>query len=272
MQSSIKNQHSDEAPYLRPDSSNSLVYGSTDVGKVRPHNEDCFFISPEKNLYIVADGMGGYDAGEIASRLAVEQIDKYFRPDLIFQLNKGNKDIGGELKKSLCVANEKILKMAADTPSYQGMGCTVVIALIVGNGLHLCHVGDSRAYVSSQTGIHLITTDHSAVMDLVKTGRMTLEQARKSPAKNRLSQAVGAHGPVDPEYGFYHLKDRDNILLCSDGLWDMISDQEIFHILKQEIPVNRHCDKLVRAANDAGGSDNITVVVIQYRKEDKTNS
>ena len=272
MQSSIKNQHNDEAQYSRPDSSNTPVFGSTDVGKVRSHNEDCFFLSPEKNLYIVADGMGGYDAGEIASRLAVELIDEYFTLDLIFQLRKGNKDIGSELKRSLRVANEKILKMAADNPSYQGMGCTVVIALIIGDGLHLCHVGDSRAYVSNQTGIHLTTTDHSAVMDLVKAGRMTLEQARKSPAKNRLSQAVGAHGPVDPDYGFYHLKDRDYILLCSDGLWDMVSDQEIFHILKQQMPVNYHCDKLVRAANDAGGYDNITVVVIQYRQEDDIDS
>ena len=242
-----------------------LVCGLTDTGNVRTHNEDCYLIREEKNLCIVADGMGGYEAGEIASYTAVEQIDQYISLDLTTKLGRGDANIESELKLSVETANRTIIRMAEQSPSYRGMGCTVVVALILGEELHLCHVGDSRVYVCNPAGINLLTTDHSAVMNLVKTGRMTLEEARRSPAKNRLSQAVGAQGPIDPEYSYYPLKERDKVLLCSDGLWDMLSDQEIFHLLNQNKPVSWICENLVKTANDAGGLDNITVVVFQYR-------
>ena len=258
-----------EEPQCGPsEHSSEHCCGATDAGKVRPHNEDSFVISEKKGLYIVSDGMGGYEAGEIASGIAVELINEYFTFDLISRLRKNDENIGSELKLSLHAANEKILKLAEDNPSYRGMGCTVVAALIVNDGLHLCHVGDSRAYVCNRTGIHLLTTDHSAVMDLVKSGRMTLEEARNSPAKNRLSQAVGASGPVEPEYDFYHVQDGDKIVLCSDGLWDMLTDRDIFHIVTQKKPIKYLCEKLVRAANEAGGHDNITVVVIHHRENE----
>lgn len=272
MQSSRKNSESAEAHYSITECSSAFCCGVTDAGKVRPHNEDCFFISEEKNLFIVSDGMGGYEAGEIASHSAVKLINEHLTPELISLLENGDKDTGREMKKSLLAANRKILEMAETNQSYRGMGCTVVTALILKDKLHLCHVGDSRAYVCTQSGMHLITTDHSGVMDLVKAGRMTLEEARNSPAKNRLSQALGAHGPVEPEYGIYSLKERDKILLCSDGLWDMLSDNEIFQILNQKKAVTYHCDKLIEAANDAGGRDNITVVVIHHRTKEKVDT
>ena len=255
----------DLAKQTHPGQLAAFFYGATDTGKVRPHNEDCFLIREEKHLHIVADGMGGYKAGEIASHTAVELIDEHFTLELITKLGKGDGDVETELKLSVEAANRSIIKMAEQTPAYRGMGCTVVTALVINEDLHLCHVGDSRAYLCDQNGIHLLTTDHSAVMNLVKTGRMTIEEARKSPAKNRLSQAVGAQGPVDPEYSFYPLKDRDKILLCTDGLWDMVSDQEIFRLLAQNKSVYWSCENLVNAANDAGGQDNITVVVFQHR-------
>ncbi len=255
-----------EEPQCVPsEHSSEYCCGATDAGKMRPHNEDSFVISEKKGLYIVSDGMGGYEAGEIASGIAVELINEYFTFDLISLLRKGDEGTGSELKLSVHAANEKILKLAEDNPSHRGMGCTVVAALIINDGLHLCHVGDSRAYVCNRTGIHLLTTDHSAVMDLVKSGRMSLEQARNSPAKNRLSQAIGASGPVEPEYGFCQVNDGDKIVLCSDGLWDMLSDRDIFQIVKKKKPIKDLCEKLVRAANEAGGHDNITAVVIHHR-------
>ncbi|MGI9537298.1 MAG: Stp1/IreP family PP2C-type Ser/Thr phosphatase [Desulfocapsaceae bacterium] len=268
MQSSRKKSQSDGAQYSLSEQSSKFVCGKTDAGKVRPHNEDCFLISNEKKLYIVSDGMGGYEAGEIASRITKELVNEYFTQDLITMLLNGDKDIGSELKLSLLTANQKILEMSEQTPAYRGMGCTIVIALIIKDVLHLCHVGDSRAYVATQSEIHLTTTDHSAVMELVRSGRMTLDEARKSPAKNRLSQAVGARGPVEPEYSFFRLEDGDKILLCSDGLWDMLSDKEIFQILKKKKTVKYYCDELVKAANKAGGQDNITVVVIHNRAKE----
>ena len=235
---------------------------------MRSHNEDSFLISPEKNLYVVSDGMGGYEAGEVASRIAVELIDEHFTPGLISRLSEDDTGAERELKRSLCEANQKILEISANNPSYRGMGCTAVVALIVRDKLHLGHVGDSRAYVRNQGGLYPATADHSAVMELVKSGQMSVEEARKSPARNRLSQAVGAKGSVDPEYGSCSLEEGDKVLLCSDGLWDMLPDKDIQHILDQEKPVTCLCRELIRAANDAGGKDNITAVLLQYEAGD----
>lgn len=257
----------DSAQHSHSERLAEFLCGATDTGKVRPHNEDCFLIREEKNLHIVADGMGGYEAGEIASHTAVELIDKHFTLELIAKLVKREGDVETELKLGVEAANKTIIEMAEQTPAYRGMGCTVVTALVIDEILHLCHVGDSRAYLCDQNGIHLLTTDHSAVMDLVKTGRMNMEEARKNPAKNRLSQAVGAQGPVDPEYSSFPLKDGDKILLCTDGLWDMISDQGIFRLLRQNKPARWSCEHLIQAANDGGGQDNITVVVYQHRAQ-----
>jgi len=157
--------------------------------------------------------------------------------------------------------------MAEENEAYRGMGCTVVIALIFGDALHLCHVGDARAYVCNATGINLLTTDHSKVMDLVKAGQMTLEEARTSPLKNELSQAIGSSLPIVPEYNLRGLQNGDKVLLCSDGLWDMLSDQEIYEIVRQKKPAKTLCEELASMANDAGGHDNITVIVFEYRSE-----
>lgn len=242
-----------------------FIYGTTDAGKERTNNEDYFLISPKKNLHIVADGMGGHNAGEIASLNAAETINDYFTLELLSLIGDDDKDIEGELKQSLLAANQKILEMAEENEAYRGMGCTIVTALIFEDGLHLCHVGDARAYVCNAAGINLLTTDHSKVMDLVKAGQMTLEEARTSPLKSELSQAIGSPEPIVPEYNLYSLKDGDKVLLCSDGLWDMLSDEEIYEIVRQKKPAKTLCEELIKMANDAGGHDNITVVVIGHR-------
>ena len=241
------------------------TFGATDVGKERTNNEDYFLISPKKNLYIVSDGMGGHNAGEVASLNAVEAANEYLAPELLYRIEVDGEQIAAEMKAALQQAHQKILEMAAANTDCRGMGCTIVAALVIGNDLHLCHVGDARAYVSSEVGIKLLTTDHSKVMDLVKAGQMKLEEARTSPLKNELSQAIGSPLPIEPEYTHYALKDRDKVLLCSDGLWDMLTDEEIHKILLQAKPAKALCGELIAASNQAGGHDNITVVVIEHR-------
>jgi len=245
-----------------------LTCGATDVGKERTNNEDYFLISPKKNLYIVADGMGGHNAGEVASLNAVEAVNEYLAPELLYRVEVDGEQLAAEMKAALQQANRKLLEMAGTNAEYRGMGCTIVVALIVGNDLHLCHVGDARAYASGEEAISLLTTDHSKVMDLVKAGQMKLEEARTSPLKNELNQAIGSPLPIEPEYTHYALHDRDKILLCSDGLWDMLSDEEIYKILLQKKPAKALCEELIAAANQAGGHDNITVVVIEHHLRD----
>ena len=242
------------------------VHGLTDVGIDRDNNEDCFLINSPKNLFIVADGMGGHNAGEVASMNATKAVNDHFTPEILADI-KGNRiKINDELNDCLYAANQKILDMAEGNTGYQGMGCTLVVALVEPGALHMGHVGDARAYRCKENGIELLTTDHSKVMELVKAGQMTLEEARQSPLKNELSQAIGSPLPIIPDYNFSELKDGDKVLLCSDGLWDMLSDEEIYQIVKQANPAPAICEELVKKANDAGGHDNITVVLIEYRE------
>ena len=241
------------------------IYGATHAGRERDNNEDCFMIRTDKNLFIAADGMGGHNAGEVASLKATEVIDAHFTEELLSQLRGDDEKIADEMTKSLLNANEKIVEMAESNRQYRGMGCTIVVALIDGDLLHLCHVGDARAYLSNDAGINLLTTDHSTVMELVKAGKMTLAEARTSPLKNELSQAIGSLVGLAPDYCRRTLRDGDKVLLCTDGLWDMLTDEEIYEILHQELPVKTIGQKLIKTANSLGGHDNITVVVIEHK-------
>lgn len=243
------------------------VFGATDVGKERSDNEDYFRIVPEKCLFIVADGMGGHNAGDIASLNASQMVDTYFTRQLLSKIQDDAGKIQEAIVKSLVNAHREILRMARGSRNYEGMGCTMVVAFIRGNILHLGHVGDARAYVCNDTGIKLLTEDHSFVMDLVKKGKMTMEEARLSPLKNRLNQAIGASVDIQPDYRTYNLEEGDRILLCSDGLWDMLTDEQMQQAVLQELPPKKICDKLIEMANNAGGHDNITAVVIIYSGE-----
>jgi len=247
--------------------SQKYAHGMTDVGKLRPNNEDFFSLNNQKKLYIVADGMGGHNAGDVASKNATKLADDYLTQDLLEQVRGNIRKIRETIIKSLLHAHEKILEMALTNPRYEGMGCTIVEALILDNSLHLCHVGDARAYLANENGITLLTRDHSYVMDLVAKGKLTLEEARVSPLKNKLHQAIGASTVIHPEYKHCFLKEGDIILLCSDGLWDMIADEQIYTVLRQDKPVKKMCEILIKMANDAGGHDNITALVIQHKEQ-----
>jgi protein phosphatase len=243
-----------------------MAYGVTDVGRERQVNEDYFLIRPEKHLYIVADGMGGHNAGDVASKEATNIADIYLTEKILEKVRGNNRRIRETIIKSLLHAHRKILDMADQNEKYEGMGCTIVAALILDNCLHLCHVGDARAYLSNDNGITLLTRDHSYVMELVQKGKLTIEEARVSPLKNKLNQAIGASKNINPDYKHCELKEGDKILLCSDGLWDMLSDDEMQAVMKQNKPLHSICKALIKKANDAGGHDNITAIVIHYKE------
>ena len=242
------------------------IHGLTNVGMARENNEDYLLINLAKNLFIVADGMGGHNAGEVASMNATKAVNDYFSPELLAGIRGNRIKINDELNDCLYAAHQKILDMAQKNSGYQGMGCTMVVALVEKGALHTCHVGDTRVYLSNENGLKLLTTDHSKVMDLVKSGQITLEEARHSPLKNQLNQAIGSPLPIIPDYNFSELTNGDRVLLCSDGLWDMLSDDKIYQIVKKSQSTKTICEELVNKANDAGGHDNITVVIFEYRE------
>ncbi|MDS4031393.1 MAG: Stp1/IreP family PP2C-type Ser/Thr phosphatase [Candidatus Contendobacter sp.] len=244
------------------DTCNDRAFGMTDPGKIRENNEDSFLLLPEKNLYIVADGMGGHNAGEVASSHAVTEVDNYLSPQLLMKIQGQDNRIRQELRNCLREVNLRIRQQAKAEPRYAGMGCTLVVALVDGDRLHLGHIGDSRAYRCAAIGITALTTDHSVVMELVRAGAMTEAEARASSLKNELTQAIGVRATITPDYGTYTLQPDDWILLCTDGLWDMLTDAEIWEIVRQAKPLAERCQELIDRANAAGGQDNITVVLI----------
>ena len=243
-----------------------VIHGITDVGQSREHNEDAISWDTRLGLALLADGMGGHNAGEVASLNATGAVNDHLTPEILAEIKGDKIKINDELNDCLYIANQKVLDLAENNESCQGMGCTLVVALVERGALHMGHVGDTRAYLCDENGINLLTTDHSKVMDLVKAGQMTLAEARQSPLKNELSQAIGSPLPIIPDYNYHPLKNGDKVLLCSDGLWDMLADEEIYRIVNQAQPAKPICEELVKKANDAGGHDNITVVLFEYRE------
>ncbi len=239
------------------------IYGATHVGKVRKNNEDCFLIDSDKQLFIAADGMGGARAGEVASLNAVKAVNHYLANELLEMIEGDNEEIKRELINGVLYAHRRIVGFAKKNAKFRGMGCTIVVALVEELDLHICHVGDARAYVVSNSRMKLLTTDHSWVMTLVKKGQMTLEEARNSPKKNKITQAIGIQR-ITPEYTHYKISPGDRLLLCSDGLWDMLPDVKIHKILKKKRSARATCETLIDKANRAGGKDNVTAVVVYF--------
>lgn len=244
------------------------VYAITDTGKQRENNQDYYLLLPEMDIYIVADGMGGQNAGEVASQNAVKIISKYFTRERVAEMRDDKKKVEGKLIHVIKRAHEKVWEMSGTKEKYFGMGSTVIVSFIHDNVLHTCHVGDSRGYVINASCITQVTNDHSTVAELVRVGEMTSEEARSSPLKNEITQALGAPIPIRPEYSQYKLNKRDVVLLCSDGLWEMLPDEEIQAIVMERESMKEACLELVRQANAAGGNDNITIVLARI---DETN-
>ncbi len=237
-------------------------YGKTDTGKTRKHNEDCFKIEPHLNLFLVADGMGGHKAGDVASRLATESLIKYFTPSTCRKISGNQEEIRHALISAFHYANDTVSNAASNNAEYNGMGSTLVACFIDSNALHICHVGDSRCYVADQQGITKVTQDH--VFKSEETGGSSTDSI-SSPVKrqrNMLTRAIGFPFPEDPEYNSIPLETGNKVVLCTDGLWNMVEDQIIYQILRESVTPDRACNNLIKLANKAGGTDNITAVVI----------
>ena len=235
------------------------VCGMTDVGLKREGNEDAFLPIPDKQLYIVSDGMGGHNAGEIASQTAVNALQNFFAHVEMESIPA--ESIQDTMIKAVLGANTEVWDKSRSAPEYSGMGCTLVLVFIDKEFLHACHIGDSRVYLVNKEEIVQVTTDHSVVMELVQAGQMTKEEARYSSLKNQLTQALGTSPVVRPEYIQRPVKKDDTVLLCTDGLWDMLSDEEIQTAVNDGGSSEDICTRLISLANAAGGYDNITVVL-----------
>lgn len=235
------------------------TFSITDIGKKRKVNQDFVYTSDTAignlpNVFIVADGMGGHNAGDYASKVTVETMVE----GISSSFEKNPVRIFG---KTIDMANERIRKSAAENPELVGMGTTVVAATCIGKYLQVANVGDSRLYVVNQE-IRQITQDHSLVEEMVRAGVLGREEANKRQDKHIITRAVGAAAGVEPDYFSVELKEDDIVLMCSDGLTNMLEDEEIRMILNIAGDVEEQAKELVKRANDKGGGDNISVILI----------
>jgi protein phosphatase len=246
------------------------AFGLTDVGRKRKHNEDAYALDVNEGLFIVADGMGGHAAGEVAAKITVETIGEFiaatrqkeeatwpFRYDHQLQFNSNRLAIAIEK------ANERVMAAVAAQPWLKGMGTTVVAGLLNEKTLSLAHVGDSRAYLYRDGELSRLTDDHSWVHEQVAAGILTEEEAKTHPLKNVVTRALGGGPSVSPDLQELTFRPGDEFLFCSDGLTTMLSDEEILDAAENEREPQSLCRKLVDTANERGGVDNITVVVVR---------
>mgnify|MGYP002535452842 CR=1 FL=1 len=239
------------------------AYAKSDVGKVREINEDSYYISEsldEVQLYIIADGMGGYNGGEIASSLAIKSAKNYIENNFA-QADKDKESIIQLVASSLEYANMVVYEKSKENKELNGMGTTLDICLIYNNKAYIGHVGDSRIYRIRKDFIRKLTQDHSYVQKLVKDGTITKEEAEKHPKKNMLMKALGCNAFVEPDVSVKGFLRDDILLISSDGLTNMVKQEDIFKIAKGNI--EKAPIRLVDLANENGGLDNITVVVIK---------
>lgn len=239
-----------------------IVSARTHIGNVRKNNEDSILVSENKigdfdNLFIVADGMGGHNSGEIASSSAVFFLEDYYKS------NSVELDTECTIIDSIFCANQKVFELSQSDNIYDGMGTTVTLCTIIDNKACFGNVGDSRAYIFSDEKLVQITNDHTFVNVMVQTGQMTKEQATVDPNRNMITRAVGVKPTVRVDYFEKEVSENNIILLCSDGLTGMVSDEKINDILKNsELDIFEKCDLLVVNALENGGLDNVSIILI----------
>ena len=245
------------------------AYGLTDVGRKRKHNEDAFASDVNEGLFIVADGMGGHAAGEVASKITVETIGEFIaatrqkeEATWPFKYNHELDFNSNRLAVAIEKANERVMAAVAAQPWLKGMGTTVVAGLLNEKILSLAHVGDSRAYLLRDGQLSRLTDDHSWVHEQVTAGILTEEEAKTHPLKNVVTRALGGGPSVSPDLQELVFSPGDRYLFCSDGLTTMVGDEEILDTAAAVEDPQALCQKLVDMANEKGGVDNITVVVV----------
>ena len=238
-----------------------FIYGKTDVGLVREKNEDAFFfeqISNNMAFAIVCDGMGGRAGGDIASNKAIEFISNNLKSNL--KEGMKNNSVRYLLESSIATANSIIFDISNESQELKGMGTTIVLAVINNNTLHIAHAGDSRAYLLRANDLHRLTVDHSIVQTLVDHGELTEDQAKVHPNKNIITRALGVQKDIVADLSEVYLHKDDILLLCTDGLSNLVEDDDIKTALNDDISLAP--EKLIQIANKAGGNDNITAVVL----------
>ena len=239
-----------------------IGFGNTDVGKLRKVNQDYVYINNEPigsldNLYIVADGVGGHKAGEIASESAIDFFEQF-----IYETE--DDEVLDLLVSALAYANEQVFKLSRSSKQYENMGTTLLAATIKDNRIFIAHVGDCRLYGIRNNKIAQMTSDHTYAMDLFKAGVISREEAENSKDSNVLTRALGTEKSVKADALFCDVYEDDIFVMCSDGLSDMITDDEILKIASdKEITTDQKVDCLIQRANDNGGKDNIAVIIIE---------
>ena len=240
-------------------------YGLTDIGVKREKNEDAISIPSENEpikLFILADGMGGAKAGEKASQVAIQTIRDYVRLNFI-KIERTKEEIEELIRKAMVEANREVFELSQAYKEYSGMGTTVLVALIYRGRLYIGHIGDSRVYRLRQSVLRQLTKDHSYVQELLRQGSITIEEAKNHPQKNVLLKALGCDRDIVPDVITKGFVKGDIILLCSDGLTNMVDDKQIYEIImKNTSDLNVACKMLIDTANRNGGADNISAIII----------
>ncbi len=235
--------------------------GKTDVGLKRPNNEDSFYIDERKGICMVADGMGGAAAGELASGIFAETAQKLFS-DVGSAPGRAVVELVQAVFQS---ANERILRHAEENPSHKGMGCTAELIAFSDEEMVLGHIGDSRTYRYRNGNLRQITRDHSLVQEQIEQGRITVQEARKHPLRNVILRAVGISDGLALDIVKMKPQTKDIFLLCSDGLSDMVEDEQIREVMASDSTLEDKVDALIELAKAAGGADNVTVVLCQIK-------
>jgi protein phosphatase len=250
--------------------------GLSDVGRVRTNNEDSFRIVEELGLFILSDGMGGEAHGEVASAMAVEAIQKYCEAEkedsgvtVLEAVPENWTSQTRRLRNAVRQANHQIFQSAQKNSEQRGMGATVTTAWLKDARLSIAHVGDSRAYLLRSGNLQQLTNDHSLVAEQVRRGLITPQQAEESEMQSVLLRALGAHPEVEVDVDEVEVFPRDVLLMCSDGLTRMVTEPEIAGTLQAETVPEAAAEKLISLANESGGVDNVTVVVVRF--EDDAN-
>lgn len=247
------------------------VAGVSHVGMKRNHNEDNYLLMPEEKVFCVADGMGGHSSGEIASKIAVDEMAEFFRltaRDLEatwpFKMDKTRNYDENRLATAIKLANVRIYERAAAEQKYKGMGTTIVTVHFASDLAYVAHVGDSRVYYFRDGVLKQVTEDHSLLNDYLKAKKLTPEEIEAFPHKNVIVRALGMKDTVQVDLSRYEPREGDIFLLCSDGLSGMVPDPQIQEILQSVPELDAACNKLIESANAAGGNDNVTCILTRY--------
>jgi serine/threonine protein phosphatase PrpC len=251
--------------------------GRTDVGVVRANNEDNFGYDVREGIFVVCDGMGGQAAGELASKIAVETVMNYFHQDNQKSdsqvLGRGFEEVSDRanaLANAIHLANQAIQDAAASNPGQAGMGSTIVAVCTGGTEFSIANIGDSRIYLIRGDAIQQLTSDHSLVMEQVRRGLMTLEEAEKSEMQNVIVRALGTEESVEPDLEDHEFVPGDVLMLCSDGLSRYVKDAAILELIRGNEDLEQACEKLIDAAKNGGSDDNITCLLVRASEPDQS--